>query len=350
MAQVQLQEKNKVDGCIHLSVFTKVKVTDIGQVEFVVTPKDENIEKTVVHLTSPAWKKLNGVVQEVNSLLKSETPKKFMYHPRTKYIEVKENYGVWQVYLSTYNRKGFYLPEYSVTLSVEEWYNLVVAMKQINKDMKSKNEQRGEYKPREVSVYRWRFIFDEGLLTMGSEWYFDMEHARNQAMQVHLDDSGHVEFETSTVKAPEGLPWMETLYATAINLMCDKLLRLNCPGCKLNKLRDNEEHKGERGCQNNQFDYLGSYFNQAKQLLTDVFLCDVFYYCWNHMLLGVSTPKDYLGAVQFFLNDANLLNEVKNVPRNVHDFTSVQHLIRDGYNKVFYETEFDFSLWSENKD
>lgn len=183
-------EQEMTSPCYPLSNKNDIRVVQGRWVEFAIKPTregTEDMEPTRVQFSLLYWKKLKEQMGAVSQKLKSRSQGKVQIY-KTKYVEVKENFGCWWANLLSYTRKGQVINPASVWLRECEWNNLMLVEKRITKHLQDgqlatqvqrnrEKQERKEANRKAAVLYQWR-CGD----TCSVEEFFSKETAERNAL------------------------------------------------------------------------------------------------------------------------------------------------------------------------
>lgn len=297
MAQAQLNANGNFPDYDILSKYMKVKVVNAGRVEFLTVPEQfPKIGTTQQAITGVMFQEIVDSKDKINTLLDSKIEDMFQLHDK-KWIQVKpfgdEPHVYWYVGFLTLNNKGKIVGKYSMNLNVGEWQNLCLLMDKMLGTINTMKDiiSQKTLSAKQVRGYKWQWQTGDKVVFAESEvWYYSSEHAKLAGMAVMErmpdfpePDPVSLKVVEDMIPIPPKMDWIEVLYIFALNSAVGQLKFDKCSACALNFPSNELEHKKEGGCQDNWLDSTTVYFDEAKAMVSETLLSDMFQFCWTFM-------------------------------------------------------------------
>lgn len=335
-----------VDKCLHkLSEYTSVKITPEGQVQFIVTPKIQEMEKSVVTLSGPAWVAFsyNGR-NAVNECIKEEREEKWMYHPNTKFVKVLQSYRGWQVLMQTFTKKGNLMRDHTISLDEDEWNELDSKINDINKQFLEICEKRGRKSTGFIPVYQYKYPEQWGIKCPVK--YYSKAACMADAYEIAKEyggECGRAEITTEILPPLDPLEFMKKLYYALIYMVGMKANKWSCPACPGGKSVENSTHDHIMGVGLDGKKLVPKFWPIISQILSDDIVIDVFSKCWKVLKQPFIPALPMLKSIHTLLKDPKIIfSEVEYIMINfniIPDLVIMQDVCK----------EMDFGMLIESR-
>jgi hypothetical protein len=329
MAQAMIPEGSSVreetfKDYVKLSDYTYVKVMTPGRVDFVTVPMQyPTVPSTTKSVSGLVLQRIAQNREKINDLIRFKEEDMFQLQEK-KWVQVKpfgeEPHKYWYVGFLTLNAKGIPNGRYSLNLSVAEWQNLDWEMDTLLQGIDSlmavaQNKQLGA---KQVKGYKWQWKTEQDKVFLQSDvWYFVREHAKVAGMMAveedrgPLPDSMEIVLIEELITVPHKIDWIELMYIFALKAAVGNLKHEKCSGCALGEDLGELSHKKEGGCKDEWIEHVVVHFDEAKMLVNETLLSDLFQYSWTKMGKKPENILDLVTILRRVKKKSDLVLEVE---------------------------------------
>ena len=294
-----------------LSPYTSVRVSEFGQIEFTITPENEQMQKTVVNFSGPAWMSFCSKARgRINRCVEEDEEDNFLFHPNTKFAGVSKKYQYPQIFFQTYTKRGHVMKDHNLFLTLDEWKQLDGQVEEINKKLEEVHiKKKSRYRP-QLTMYQFQLSKDLPHTT-SDMWYFSRDHAEERGeehMELTDRDDEDMTIQTILQPPPDPLKFMTVVYCYLVARAALLINSYMCPGCGDGKYMKGGSHTGSYGCRFPDRNPVKDYLIQIKKCVTDDVVLDLFYDCWRYLKLPHVEAASLLNSIHTLVNDNTLID------------------------------------------
>ncbi len=340
-----------------LSKYTSVRVTELGQVEFTVTPTNKLMRNSVVTLSGHAWAgfcvnardRINKCMHD-NSVTDKVT---WLYHPNTKFVELTARYFGMQVLLQTLSKRGNVMRDQNIFMDETEWKELDQKVEAISEKLDAIHADKGSRVKPHMTLYK--FLFEGGSVEppVCAHWYYVQQHAESKAMQ-YVSSNVSKKYGTwdirSRIEPPmDPLLFMRSVLFTAMCLGNTVVNKFLCPGC-YGGAGEGNHTSSKGGCRASGRDPLSEYYRHLEKIVADEIVIDIFYRCWRKLKLPFVDASSMLKPIQTLMQDPKVaIAYLKEINEKIGDLPACM-LVKDVCDEIGFEKMVKAELLSMKRE